>query len=57
MTGEAPLTLEGAVAPVEPVLILLGVGVLFLGAGICLLGVGDSPLDGEECLKAGGGLE
>ena len=57
MTGEAPLSLEGAIALGEPVLILLGVGVLFLGAGIGLLGGGDSPLDGEDRRKAGGGLE
>lgn len=47
-TGEAPLTLEGILEPAEPVLILLGVGVLFLGADINLLGGGDSLLDGED---------
>lgn len=56
LTGEAPLTLEGAEAPAEPVLILLGVGVLDLGAGIALIGGGDSLLEGEECRKVGGGL-
>lgn len=55
-TGEATLTLE-RVALAEPVLILLGVGVLFLGAGVGLLGGGDSFLEGEECLIEGGGLE
>lgn len=57
LMGEVPLAFDGAVAPAEPVLILLGVGVLDLGARVGLLGGGDSLLDGEECRKVGGGLE
>lgn len=54
--GEVPLTLDGAIEPVEPVLILPCIGVLDLGLGFGLLGGGDRPLDGE-LRKTGGGLE
>lgn len=49
LTGELPLTLDGAAGTVEPVLILLGVGVEDLGAGVeGLLGGGDGLLVGVE---------
>lgn len=57
LIGEEPLTLDGAEVPVEPVLILLGVGVLDLGEDVGLVGEGDDLLAGEECCMVEGGLE
>lgn len=57
LMGEVPLALDSAVAPAEPVLILLRVGLPDNGAGVGLLGGGDNLLDGEECREVGGGLE
>lgn len=54
LTGEVPLTLDGVG---EPVLTLLGVGVLDLRADVGLLGEGDNLLAGEGCRILGGGLE
>lgn len=57
-TGELPLAPEGAAGPLEPVLILRGVGVEDLGAGVDgLLVGGDGLLVGVEGRKPGGGLE
>lgn len=58
LTGELPRTLEGTAWLLEPVLILLGVGVEDLGAGVeGLFGGGDGLLVGVACRKLGGGLE
>lgn len=54
LIGEVPLTLDGAG---EPVLTLLGVGVVDLGADVSLLGEGDNLRDGEGDRILGGGLE
>lgn len=48
LMGEEPLTLDEAEVPVEPVLILLGVGVVDLGADVGLDGGGDNLLAGER---------
>lgn len=58
LTGEEPLTCDGAAVPLEPVLNLRGVGVEDLGGGVeNFLGEGDGFLVGVECRKLGGGLE
>lgn len=57
LIGEEPLTLDGAEVPVEPVLILLGVGELDLGADVVLVGEGDDLLVGEGCRVMEDGLE
>lgn len=56
--GEVPLTLGETAVPLEPVLILRGVGVEDLGADVeDLLGGGDGLRVGVADLRAGVGLD
>ena len=57
-TGETPLIPDVATVPLEPVLILRGVGVDDLGTGVeGLLGGVDGLCDGVACRTLGDGLE